>query len=108
MMPTLYLARVSADDFQRLKSVVPEVLADSYEAWAERQAEEMERWEAIGGTAVLVDLSATEVLRHHRRTGASITAHDLQTLATSRALAIQSESVVSARLAQWQLGRAAE
>jgi hypothetical protein len=79
-------------------------LGHSYMAWAERELAEIQKWEAIGGTSVLVKLSAGEVVRYQRRTGASVTSEELHALATCKALWIQTAGALPVPMERWQRG----
>jgi hypothetical protein len=104
MMSTLYRAHLTEVVFRSLMPVLHKALGHSYVAWAERQLAEIEKWEAIGGTSVLVKLSAGEVARYQHLTGASITSEELHALATCKALWIQTDGALPAPIEGWQLG----
>jgi hypothetical protein len=103
MMSTLYRAHLTEVVFRSLMPVLHKALGHSYMAWAERQLAEIEKWEAIGGTSVLVKLSANEVARYQRLTGARITSEELHALATCKALWIQTDGARPAPIEGWQL-----
>jgi hypothetical protein len=104
MMSTIYRAHLTEVVFRGLMPVLHKALGYSYVVWAERQLAEIEKWEAIGGTSVLVELSAGEVARYQHLTGASITSEELHALATCKALWIQTDGALPAPIEGWQLG----
>ncbi len=80
----LYLPKITSSDHDTLRNFIHNYPANTYDEWLKLQAKEIADWEASGGEAILVDLSADDFIRYARQTGARTDIHLLKAVATAK------------------------